>query len=505
MTSNFKWIALGSLVALVALLIGMQQGSKRQPLHAGMDGKTVVLRVYCAAGLRVAFDAVKEEYEKEYNVRIESTYDSSGALLSAIRAGGKGDLYLAASKAYMTDGREYGLIEEVVPVALQHPVLVVRVDDEKTKNISSLEDVVKAGIRLSLADPERAAISRAARKSLEGTGQWESLWKAKMVSVDTVNRVANDVTTKAVDAGIVWSATADQYDELKTIEIPEFQKAPKEIAMSVLSTTKQPTEALHFLRYLSARDKGLLQFSKLGYEAVEGDKWADAPKLKIYSGGLNRPAVDDMIKAFAKREGVIVEPTYNGCGILVGQMRGGARPDLYFACDTSFMSQVEDLFPVSYSVSETDMVMIVSKDKLDKLQIKTLKDLTRPDIKVGVCSPVHSALGALTKRLMEETGNWEALQPNIQDQPSTADILVAQVVVGGLDAAIVYYANTTLQQDKLEVIRIDNSLARAVQPIGVSNESDYRQLTARLMDRIRSSESQEKFESLGFGWLGDRN
>ncbi len=504
MRSNFAWFAIASVVTFVGLVVLLQQGSQKKSVHA--DGEKTILRVYCAAGLRVAFEDVKAEYEKEFDsVTIEPTYDGSGTLLSAIRAAGQGDVYIAASTAYMNDGRKYQLIDEVFPVAKQHAVIVVRKDDEKTDDISSLDELLESGVRIGLGDPERAAISRASRKALEGTEKWDALWKAKLVSVDTVNRVANDVVTKATDAGIVWSATADQYDELRAIEVPEFQAMPKNIMAVVLSTGKTPSKALHFLRYMSSRDRGLKQFEALGYDVVQGDKWEDLPKLKIYSGGLIRPAIDDLIKEFAQREGVEVLPDYNGCGILVGQMRGGARPDLYFACDTSFMSQVEDIFPVSYEVSETKMVIIVSKEKQGEKQISDLKDLTEKGLRVGVCSPEHSALGFLTQRLMEAAGLWGPLQPNVLGEATTADVLVGQVVTGALDAAIVYHANTTAQRDKLVVIPIDSSLAHAVQPIGISNESDYKYLTARLMDRIRSAESQDTFEAKGFGWLGDPN
>ena len=40
----------------------------------------------------------------------------------------------------------------------------------------------------------------------------------------------------------------------------------------------------------------------------------------------------------------------------------------------------------------------------------------------------------------------------------------------------------------------------AVQPVAVGKESKHRQLTARLVDRLRSAESKERFEAFGFRW-----
>ena len=74
----------------------------------------------------------------------------------------------------------------------------------------------------------------------------------------------------------------------------------------------------------------------------------------------------------------------------------------------------------------------------------------------------------------------------------------------GLDTAIVYEANANQQLDKLELVRIDDPDAHAVQPIGVWRLSDHRQLAERLMAKICSAESKKRFEENGFEWLGDK-
>lgn len=87
----------------------------------------------------------------------------------------------------------------------------------------------------------------------------------------------------------------------------------------------------------------------------------------------------------------------------------------------------------------------------------------------------------------------------------TADSLVLFIVVGEMDAAVVYKANTVLQADKLEVIRIDDPSAVAVQPIAVGKHSEYQQLSGRLMEAIMSAESKNMFDEFGFEWLVERN
>ena len=71
---------------------------------------------------------------------------------------------------------------------------------------------------------------------------------------------------------------------------------------------------------------GLPTFEKHGFRVVEGDAWAGEPQLQLFAGAMLRPAVEETITAFEEREGVKVTRVYNGCGILVAQMRAGDGP-----------------------------------------------------------------------------------------------------------------------------------------------------------------------------------
>lgn len=94
---------------------------------------------------------------------------------------------------------------------------------------------------------------------------------------------------------------------------------------------------------------------------MEGDAWVEVPKAVLFSGGVNRLAIEDTIQRFERREGARVTRVYNGCGILVSQMKAGQHPDAYFACDVSFLPPVKDLFLEPLNVSETDIVLLVAK------------------------------------------------------------------------------------------------------------------------------------------------
>ena len=468
------------------------------------DNNKQKLVFYCAAGMKLPVSEIVRDYEKAYNVEVQVQYGGSGTLLSNIRVVKSGDLYLAADKSYIKKAKEYGLIDEVMDVAYLIPVLLVKKDNPK--NIQSLDDLLRDGVRICIANPSAASVGRLTQKMLEKKGVWDKVQKNIKVLKPTVNDVANDVKIGSVDVGIVWDATGNQYSDLKNIYLPEFNDYAQTVSLAVLKSSRNPTAALRFARYFTARDKGLAIFKRYNYNPVEGDIWEEHPRIVFYSGGVNRIPIDSTIKTFEKREGVEVVTVYNGCGILVSQIKAGQKPDAYLTCDTSFMNQVQDKFIDIKDVSQTQIVIIT--DKQNSKGIHTLHDLARPGLKVGMCNPKQSALGTLTMKLLQGCRVKDKILANVRSQTPTADLLVNQMRTGSLDAAIVYRANTALVKDKFTIVPVDLKEANATQSLGLNIYSKHKHLMERFFEAITSEESKHKYEETGFEWKykgGDDN
>jgi ABC-type molybdate transport system substrate-binding protein len=290
------------------------------------------------------------------------------------------------------------------------------------------------------------------------------------------------------------------YETLESVSIPELASIQSRVAVSLLKSSRRPQAAVHFARYLSARDKGLLRYREFGFEPVEGDTWSEQPELTLYAGSMLRPAIEDTIAGFERREGVKVTRVYNGCGILVAQMKAGEVPDAYFACDTEFMNQVKDIFPSPESVSQNELVILVQKG--NPHGIKTLEDLSQPGLRVGIGHEKQCAMGWITQRTFEESGLRTEVMKNVVVQTPTGDMLVNQMRSGSLDAAVAYLSNAAGAAEFLDAIRIQGiPCSVATQPYGVAKGSQHRQLGQRLLDAIRTPSSKEKFTSEGFRWL----
>ncbi len=488
---------LGSLLLVGGLLI--YAGSRERnssPAATSTTDSNPSLMLYCAAANRAVIESIRADYEKEFDVDIQIQYGASQTLLSALEVSKTGDLFLPADDSYITLGQEKGLIAETFPLATMHAVLGVKRGNPL--KIVGYADLLREGVRVVQANPDAAAIGKITRDTLKQTDQWDALKDHTTNFTTTIADAANEVVIGAADVTIAYDAFLRSYD-LDSVSIPELEQATSLVKLAVLKSTKQSQRALHFARYVAARDKGLQHFESHGFKVVRGDLWTDKPELTIYAGSMLRPAIEETIAAFETREGVRVTRVYNGCGILVAQMKAGQHPDAYFACDMEFMNQVPDLFPSPEAISENRLVILVPKGNPQK--ISTLKDLARPGLKVGIGHEKQCAMGWLTQNTLREGNVQSQVMANVTVQTPTGDMLVNQMQAGSLDAAVAYLSNAAGASEFLDAIAIEGiPCSIAVQPYAIGDDSPNAQTAARLLEMIKSEESKSIFLAEGFQW-----
>lgn len=488
-----------SAVILVLLIASMGVRPSREAATTSVEQEPLI--VYCAASNKSVMEAVREDYEREFGTPVRVQFGPSQSLLASLEVSRTGDLYLPADDSFLNVAREKKLVEEEIPLATMQAVLAV--PKGNPLKIQNLDDLLRENVRVAQANPEATAIGKLTLSTLAATGRWDSLKEHTSVFKTTVHEVANDVKVGAVDAGIVFDAVLHDYDTLEAVRVPELSTIQSQVTVGVLKSSTRPRLALHFARYLSARDRGLERYREYGFEVVDGDPWSDQPELTLYAGSMLRPAIEQTISEFEAREGACVTRVYNGCGILVAQMKSGHVPDAYFACDMEFMNQVKDFFPISKSISQNELVIIVPKG--NPAEIKSLKDLGRSGLRVGIGHEKQCAMGWITQRTFAESGLQSELMKNVVVQTPTGDMLVNQMRSGSLDAAVVYLSNAAGSAEFLDAVRIHGlQCSVATQPYAVAKGSEHRQLGERLLRTIREEASRDKFTTEGFRWVDER-
>jgi molybdenum ABC transporter molybdate-binding protein len=456
------------------------------------------LLFHCAAGLRKPMSEIARQYQEEFGVKVNLQFGGSGALASQLELAG-GDLYLPADQSYIDSAREKGLMKEAIPVALLTAGLVV--PKGNPRGLTTLSDLGKEGLKISLAE-RSASVGRFTWNVLEEEGLLARVNPNVVVTKPTVNAIVEDVATGAVDVSLAWDAVAKNFSEVEWLAVPEFLKRAKRASIGVLTSSKDAKRALHFARYETARDRGRKVFQEMGFMVPdEGDEWSDQPEVTFFSGSMLRPAIQERVREFEEREGCRVNTVFEGCGTLVAQMDAGATPAGYFACDTKFLNKVQERFFTGRIMTRNEIVLLVRMG--NPKELFKLKDLGKPGVKLGICDGRKSALGELTRIMLERRGLAKELEVNVAVKVAKGDDLVSAVQARSLDAALVYRSNAlaspvTLEEN--EIVELNDDLAFAEQPFAVAKGSAYPALMRRLGEFLATPEARGRFEKLGFQW-----
>ena len=490
------FLALVSITAAVLLIVGITLLGLRP--GAAKAGEEVV--VFAAPAIKKSLDEAVAAFTAETGTVVLVQYRPSGTLLADLRIAKTGDLFIPADESYITSALKDGLIRERIPLARQSPVLAVRTGNPK--GIRGLDDLVRGDVKVGLCN-DTASIGKLAQRLLTDLGRWSAVRERVAVFKPAVTDLANDLQVGAVDVAILWDATTRQIPGLEAVTPAEFADRHEQVVAAVISTSVKPAASLALARWLASPEHGNRSMAKFGLTPLPGDAWAARPTMVLYSGSVNKPAIKLSLQEFSDREGVQIDTVYNGCGILCADMRSllkapGARvPDAYYACDVCFVPPVADMFPEAVLLTETDILIAVPKG--NPKGVRTLVDLARPGMRIGVCNVQQSTLGYMTQKLLEQTNLEKAIMRNAVAQTPTGDLLVAQMVAGDLDAVIVYRVNAVTRAQDLDTLPIAHPAAKAVQPFAVAKDSRYRQLAHRLLDHLRSDPS--RYTQAGFTFL----
>jgi molybdenum ABC transporter molybdate-binding protein len=498
------WIAFAGSIAILIVLLAVwwtPGNDESQPVSTPEHSLVII---HTAASMRPAVEKAAAEFKHDTQVTIEIRAGASESLLTNLRVTRQGDLFLPADDIYVAEARKLGLVEQDYAVGSLTAVAVFRADYPKDVKDLSWDDIFRKGFRL--AQPNLAtAIGKLTKQGLEPTGLWAKIEATHPAEMGTVTEAANAVKLGSADGAIIWDATAAQYPQLKVVRLPNLDRVTASVTVAVCKDAQSRSEARLFAEYLAGpgqkhfRAAGVAPPREAPKPKARGARPGEDAEIELYAGAMLRPAIEETIQDFEKREHVRVTRNYNGCGILVGQMRGGREPDLYFACDPRFMGDVADLFLKPEVVSNNQLVIAVPKG--NPAGIKGLPDLGKEGLKVGVGHEQQCALGAITKETFIKSGLYAKVRKNVLVESPTGDLLVNQLLTGSLDAVVCYISNVTPNDHKLDAIPITGiPCATPEQPVAIAKGSAKQELAAKLVEYLKSTESRERFEKLGFGW-----
>lgn len=231
-----------------------------------------------------------------------------------------------------------------------------------------------------------------------------------------------------------------------------------------------------------------------------GSRDAGNQRLLLFCGaGLKEP-VAELAAEFQHDQDVTVECDYQGSETLLSRIKLLRRGDLYLPGDVSYVEQARDAGLIAKSQDVCYFVPVIIVSHESDHPPKSLIDLTRPGMRVGLGDAEACAIGRTSAKLMAKNNIPESKYgPNVVFRALTVNQLGDQVRLGHLDAAIVWDGVAAQFGDSVEVVEIPaekNVISRV--SLGILSCSQKPELADRFLQFVSSDRGREVFRKYGY-------
>jgi molybdenum ABC transporter molybdate-binding protein len=194
---------------------------------------------FCGAVNRRAVDDIIKSFQEREGVTVNTVYNGCGILTGQMRTirqersgAGFPDVYMACDRYYLENVKEW--FQEDIDIS--DTDIVIAVPKGNPKNIKSLTDLTRDGMRVSVGQPEQCTIGALTRTMLTKMDVHDSVMRNVVMQTASSAMLIPTVTTKSVDATLAYNTdTLAESDRVEAIRIEsEYAKAiqPFSIARS---------------------------------------------------------------------------------------------------------------------------------------------------------------------------------------------------------------------------------------------------------------------------------
>jgi molybdate transport system substrate-binding protein len=250
-------------------LQGTQPNSTVTTTTAPVSSQGSIL-VFSGAGLKTPMEEIGQVFAQRYGITVQYNYGGSGTLISQMNLTRKGDVFIPGSTVEFSTARNQGLVDAYQLVAYHVPVIAVQKGNPK--NITTLQDFARPGLKVVLGDANATAIGKAGTKMFGKYNITDAVEKNVVTRTPTINELTVIMNTGTADAALL---TLDQINTqtMDAIPIPASDNAVLIIPVGVTAFTKNPENARQFVDFV-ASDEGKAIFEKHGFPGYPDPEYA---------------------------------------------------------------------------------------------------------------------------------------------------------------------------------------------------------------------------------------
>jgi len=267
-----KIIVPAALIILAALLwtAGCTVQSPTTTDTATPGASDVSLFVYSGAGLKKPMNEIGKAFTEKTGINVEYNFAGAGALVSQMELSRKGDVFVSGGTPDYRIARDKGLVGEPGYVAYHVPIIAFQKGNPK--NITSVDDLARPGLKLALGGVESTAIGKAGDILFEKHGIRDAVEENVVLRAPTINEVVIAMEMGTADAALLTLDSVNP-ETMDTIDLVQEDSLTLIVPIGPTTFTTQPDAAQAFVAFVTS-DEGKAFFAKYGFPTYPDPKYA---------------------------------------------------------------------------------------------------------------------------------------------------------------------------------------------------------------------------------------
>jgi molybdate transport system substrate-binding protein len=272
------------ILALIIIGVLVAAGGATLYYQSQVASASNSIVVFAGSAASPVYNEAVPLFETKTGIKVELQLGGSGSLLSSMKIAKTGDIYIPGSPDYLLKANNSGVVSlnatETKILAYLVPAIIVQKGNPK--NITSLQDLAKPGIKIGIGDPESVCVGLYAKELLESNNLWDAVSPNIITNAQSCDATAALIPTKAVDAVIGWHVFYNWNPDKTDIVWINSSQIPKisYIAGAVSVYSQDKASAQSFLDFLSSPGASAI-WAKYGYFTTEQEAKVHAPNATI--------------------------------------------------------------------------------------------------------------------------------------------------------------------------------------------------------------------------------
>jgi molybdate transport system substrate-binding protein len=222
------------------------------------------LRIAVASNLSEPITLIGNNYQIDFDIKVEVITGSSGKLMAQILHGAPYDIFISADIQYLNLLKDQNELYEDPVIFVEGKLILWTLQDSQDSDLQLLlsENVEK----IAIPNPEIAPYGKAAKEVLINLNLWDHI-KHKLVFGESVTQTNQFLLTEAVQAGITSQSlihSPNFTSDGQWNEINNSLHQPISHGIAILNSSSNPEASKNFIDFLN-KDDTINLLKEFGY------------------------------------------------------------------------------------------------------------------------------------------------------------------------------------------------------------------------------------------------